>query len=145
MRSFPKRLKFKKYHKTKLKNITKFTLKKLKVIGKVGLQSLAQIKIRPEQIEAGRVAIKRMMWKRKKWRIWIRLFPYCPVTKKSQGLRMGKGKGSTKRWISPINFGQIVYELNDPSDIVFRFMYFKTFCKVWKKLPFKTTIRFKFY
>lgn len=61
MRSFPKRLKFKKYHKTKLKNITKFTLKKLKVIGKVGLQSLAQIKIRPEQIEAGRVAIKRMM------------------------------------------------------------------------------------
>lgn len=145
MRSFPKRLKFRKYHKTRLRNITNFCLGKLSVIGKVGLRSLEQIKLRPEQIEAGRVAIKRMMWKRKQWRIWVRLFPYCPVTKKSQGLRMGKGKGGTKRWVCPINSGQVVYELSDPSSINFRFMYFKTFSKVWKKLAFETNISFRYY
>jgi ribosomal protein L16/L10AE len=86
-----------------------------------------------------------MMKERKDWIIWVKLFTYCPVTKKSQGLRMGKGKGSTKRWICPINVGQIVYELNDPTTITYRFFYFKTFCKVWKKLPFETSIRFKFH
>lgn len=66
MRLFPKRLKFKKYHKLKLKNIHKFKLDKTKIFGKIGVQTLNQKELRPEQIETGRVAIKRMIKENKK-------------------------------------------------------------------------------
>lgn len=70
MRKFPKRLKFKKYHKLKLDNKSLFKINKSKLIGQVGLKSFSQKEFTPEQIEAGRVAIKRMIRKKKKlWRI----------------------------------------------------------------------------
>lgn len=66
MRKIPKRLKFKKYHKTQLTNKTLFSFKKCKVVGQVGLKSFDQHKFKYQQIEAGRVAIKRMIKKKKK-------------------------------------------------------------------------------
>lgn len=149
MRKFPKRLKFKKYHKLKLDNKSLFKINKSKLIGQVGLKSFSQKEFTPEQIEAGRVAIKRMIRKKKKlWRIWIRLFPYCPVSKKSQGLRMGKGKGKISRWICPVKFGQILFEINH-NDLFqkdwYSFRYFKGFCKVWRKLPIRVRMMFNYY
>lgn len=146
MRSFPKRLKYKKYHKLKLKNIHKFKLDKTKVFGKIGVQVLNQKELRPEQIETGRVAIKRMIKEKKKtWTIWVRLFTYSPITKKSQGLRMGKGKGSIKRWVCPIHYGNIIYEINHKKVKGYKLLYFKGFGKVWRKLPLDSKIRFNIY
>lgn len=148
MKKIPKRLKFKKYHKTKLTNKTLFSFKKSKIMGQVGLKSFDQQKFKFEQIEAGRVAIKRMIKKKKKiWRIWIRLFTYCPISKKSQGLRMGKGKGKISDWFCPVNFGHILYEIDHKifKNNAYPLRYFKGFCKVWRKLPIRVKMVFNNY
>lgn len=71
---------------------------------KIGLQGYDQIKLTPGQIETTRIAIRRLSRKKRRvWQYWVKLFPYCPITKKSVGMRMGKGKGGIKRWVCPVS------------------------------------------
>lgn len=98
MKKTPINLKYRKYFRTKLSNKSLITLKKADFIFKVGLQCFDQFKLTPSQIETTRVAIRRLSRRKKRiWSYWVKLFPYCPVSKKSVGMRMGKGKGSVKR------------------------------------------------
>jgi large subunit ribosomal protein L16 len=61
------------------------------------------------EIEAGRIAITRFI--KRNGRIWIRLFPDKPITKKPQETRMGKGKGAPEQWVAVIKPGRILYEM----------------------------------
>ena len=61
------------------------------------------------QIEAGRIAITRFI--KRNGRIWIRMFPDKPITKKPQETRMGKGKGAPDQWVAVIKPGRILYEM----------------------------------
>ena len=77
--------------------------------GDYGLKALAPGWVTDRQIEAGRSAITRFI--KRNGRIWIRLFPDKPVTKKPQETRMGKGKGAPEFWVAVIKPGRILYEM----------------------------------
>lgn len=68
------------------------------------------------QIEAARVAITRHMKRRGK--VWIRVFPYKPYTKKPLEVRMGKGKGAVEYWVAPIKPGRMLFEISGCSEAV---------------------------
>ena len=77
--------------------------------GDFGLQSLESAWITAEQIEAGRRAITRHM--RRGGKVWIRIFPDKPVTKKAAETRMGSGKGMPDHWVAVVRTGRILFEL----------------------------------
>lgn len=77
--------------------------------GEYGLQSLEPVWMTARQIEAGRIAISRHVKRRGK--LWIRAFPWKPVTKKPTEVRMGKGKGDPEFWVDVIKPGRILYEI----------------------------------
>ena len=86
------------------------------VFGEYGLQVLENCWITARQIEAGRVAINRYI--KRSGKLWIRLFPYKPVTSKPIEVRMGKGKGDPEFWVDVVKRGKILYELEGvPEDI----------------------------
>ncbi len=78
--------------------------------GSYGLQALTCGRVTARQIEAARVAITRHV--KRHGRIWIRIFPDKPVTKKPAETRMGKGKGSPEEWVSVVRPGLILYEMD---------------------------------
>jgi large subunit ribosomal protein L16 len=77
--------------------------------GDYGLKALEPGWVTDRQIEAGRIAITRFI--KRNGRIWIRMFPDKPVTKKPQETRMGKGKGAPELWVAVIKPGRILYEM----------------------------------
>ncbi len=77
--------------------------------GTYGLQATTGGWITARQIEAGRIAITRHV--KRSGKIWIRIFPDKPLTKKPLETRMGKGKGSPEVWVAPIRRGRILYEV----------------------------------
>ncbi len=77
--------------------------------GEFGLQSLGRTEITNVQIEACRVAINRHM--KRKGKIWIRIFPDVPWTKKPLETRMGKGKGNVEHWMAKVKPGRILFEV----------------------------------
>ncbi|MDP8236957.1 MAG: 50S ribosomal protein L16 [Candidatus Erginobacter occultus] len=77
--------------------------------GEYGLQSLGGGWMTANQIEAVRVALTRNI--KRKGKIWIRVFPHKPVSKKPAETRMGKGKGNTEFWVAVVKPGQILYEM----------------------------------
>lgn len=77
--------------------------------GDYGLKALECAWVTDRQIEAGRIAITRFI--KRNGRIWIRMFPDKPVTKKPQETRMGKGKGAPEFWVAVIKPGRILYEM----------------------------------
>jgi large subunit ribosomal protein L16 len=77
--------------------------------GEFGLQALEPCWLSARQLEAGRVTITRFMKRRGK--LWVRSFPWKPVTKKPTEVRMGKGKGDPEFWVDVIRPGKIIYEL----------------------------------
>ena len=77
--------------------------------GDYGLKAMECGWVTDRQIEAGRIAITRFI--KRNGRIWIRLFPDKPVTKKPQETRMGKGKGAPEFWVAVIKPGRILYEM----------------------------------
>jgi large subunit ribosomal protein L16 len=77
--------------------------------GEYGLQALEPCWLTARQLEAGRVTITRYMKRRGK--LWVRSFPWKPVTKKPTEVRMGKGKGDPEFWVDVIRPGRIIYEL----------------------------------
>ena len=70
------------------------------------------------QIEAARVAINRHL--KRNGKVWIRLFPYKPITKKPLEVRMGKGKGNVEGWVAPVKPGRVLFEVSGCSETVAR-------------------------
>ena len=128
----PKRSKFKKVRKGTL---TKFEYKANKLqFGTLGLKALESGTISAKQIESARQAINRKI--NRKGKLWIRIFPSIPITKKPTEIRMGKGKGSVSYWASKISGGQILFELCGINKNI-AIAAFKT---GGAKLPIKTSI-----
>jgi large subunit ribosomal protein L16 len=82
--------------------------------GEFGLQALEPCWLTARQIEAGRITITRYMKRRGK--LWVRVFPWKPVTKKPTEVRMGKGKGDPEFWVDVIRPGRIIFELEGIPD-----------------------------
>jgi large subunit ribosomal protein L16 len=77
--------------------------------GDYGLQSLEPIRLTSRQIEAARVAMTRHV--KRGGKVWIRVFPDKPITKKPAETRMGKGKGNPEEWVAVVKPGRILYEM----------------------------------
>ena len=86
------------------------------VFGDYGLQALENAWVTSRQLEAGRVAINRYI--KRGGKLWIRLFPYKPVTAKPVEVRMGKGKGDPEFWVDVVKKGRIIYELEGVNETV---------------------------
>ena len=86
--------------------------------GEYGLKALGRGWVKSTQIEACRVAINRHM--KRKGKLWIRIFPDKPVTKKPIEVRMGKGKGNPEFWVAVIRPGMMLFEVDGVPDHVAR-------------------------
>lgn len=86
--------------------------------GDYGLQALGTGFITARQVEAARIAMTRHI--KRGGKVWIRLFPDKPVSKKPAETRMGKGKGNPEAWVAPVKRGRILYELEGVSSTVAR-------------------------
>ena len=126
----PKRVKYRKPHLTPLRGISKGATKI--DFGEFGLQAVENGWITARQIEAVRVAISRKM--RKGGKIWIRIFPDRPATKKPLETRMGKGKGNVEYWTAAVKRGRVMFEIEgvsrDVAEAAFRTASFKLPIKV---------------
>jgi large subunit ribosomal protein L16 len=100
--------------------------------GEFGLQALEPCWLTARQIEAGRITITRFMKRRGK--LWVRVFPWKPVTKKPTEVRMGKGKGDPEFWVDVIRPGRIIFELEGIPDSVAK----EAMRLAAQKLPIKT-------
>src|SRR5215468_5515485 len=86
--------------------------------GDFGLQSLEPIRLTSRQIEAARVAMTRHV--KRGGKVWIRVFPDKPITKKPAETRMGKGKGNPEEWVAVVKPGRILYEMEGVTEEVAR-------------------------
>jgi large subunit ribosomal protein L16 len=112
----PKRTKFRKAHKGRIHGVAKggSSLN----FGAFGLKSLEPNRVTAREIEASRRAITRAM--KRAGRVWIRIFPDVPVSKKPTEVRMGKGKGTPEYWVVRVKPGRIMFEIDGVTDEVAR-------------------------
>ena len=126
----PKRTKFRKQQKGRNRGVA---LRGGHVsFGEFGLKALGRGRITARQIEAGRRALTRRV--KRGGKIWIRIFPDKPITKKPLEVRQGKGKGSVEYWVCQIQPGRVLYEMEGVTEDVAR----DAFRLAAAKLPFKT-------
>ena len=104
----PKRTKYRKAHKGRIHGDAKGGT--VLNFGSYGMKALQPERITARQIEAARRAITRHI--KRQGRVWIRIFPDLPVTKKPTEVRMGKGKGSVEFWAAKVKPGRIIFELD---------------------------------
>ena len=127
----PKRTKFRKQHKGRNNGIA---VRGSSVsFGEFGLKSISRGRLTARQIESGRRAINRHV--KRGGKLWIRVFPDKPITKKPLEVRMGKGKGSVEYWVAQVRPGMMLYELQGISEEIAR----EAFALAAAKLPLKTT------
>jgi large subunit ribosomal protein L16 len=126
----PKKVKFRKSHRGRMSG--KATRGAELSFGEFGLQALEPCWLTARQLEAGRVTITRFMKRRGK--LWVRSFPWKPVTKKPTEVRMGKGKGDPEFWVDVIRPGKIIYELEGISETIAK----EAMVLAARKLPIKT-------
>lgn len=126
----PKRTKYRKAHKGRIHGVAKggFDLN----FGAFGLKAMAPDRITARQIEAARRAITRHL--KRQGKVWIRIFPDLPVSKKPLEVRMGSGKGSPEFWAARIKPGRIMFELDGVSEQIAR----EALELAAAKLPIKT-------
>ncbi len=105
----PKKVKFRKVHKGRMYG--KAYRGGEVSFGQFGLKVLEPGRITSRQIEAARIAMTRYV--KRGGRIWTRIFPDKPVTKKPAEVRMGKGKGNPEFWVAVVKPGRILYEMDD--------------------------------
>ena len=108
----PKRIKYRKRQKGRVKGLAGRGNRV--EFGDFGLKSLEPHWITSRQIEAARIALNRYM--KREGKVWIRIFPDKPVTKKPAEVRMGKGKGSPEYWVAVIKPGTIIFEVDGVSE-----------------------------
>ena len=108
----PKKIKYRKVHRGHRKGMAKGGTEVS--FGSYGLKAMEPGWVTARQIEATRISISRRV--RKLGRMWIRVFPDKPITKKPLETRQGKGKGNVEYWASPIKPGKILYEVAGVSE-----------------------------
>ena len=128
----PKRTKYRKAHKGRIKGVTKGG--SALNFGAFGLKALEPERITARQIEAARRALTRHM--KRQGRVWIRVFPDLPVSKKPAEVRQGKGKGSVEYWSARVKPGKILFELDGVSGLLAA----GAFERAAMKLPIKTKV-----
>jgi len=126
----PKRFKFRKQHRGRTRGQAKGGTELN--FGEFGLQIMEPGYITSRQIEAARIAINRHV--KRGGKMWIRIFPDIPITKKPAEVRMGKGKGPNEGWVARVKPGRIMYELEG----VDRELAMEAFRLAANKLPVKT-------
>ena len=112
----PKRTKYRKQQKGRNRGLAQRSNKVS--FGEYGLKATGRGRITARQIEAGRRAINRYI--KRGGKVWIRIFPDKPISKKPLEVRMGKGKGSVEYWVAQIQPGRMLYEIEGVSEEVAR-------------------------
>ncbi|MFV9876168.1 MAG: 50S ribosomal protein L16 [Rickettsiales endosymbiont of Dermacentor nuttalli] len=126
----PKKTKYRKAHKGRIHGNAKGGTDLL--FGAFGLKSLDPERITARQIEAARRAVMRYM--KRVGKLWIRIFPDVPVSKKPAEVRMGSGKGNPEFWVCKVHPGRIMFELDGVPEKIAR----EAFDKGAAKLPVRT-------
>ncbi len=131
----PNRLKYRKVQKGRNKG---FATRGVSVsFGEFGLKALSRGRLTSRQIEAARRAMTRHI--KRGGRVWIRVFPDKPVSKKPAEVRMGGGKGSPEYFVAEIQPGKVLYEMDGVTEELAR----EAFRLAAAKLPFKTSFVFR--
>jgi large subunit ribosomal protein L16 len=110
----PKRVKYRKTFKGRTKGIARRG--NTVAFGEYGLMSLSPGWISNRQIEAARIAMTRHM--KRGGKVWIRIFPDKPITKKPAETRMGKGKGNPESWVAVVKPGRIMFEVEGVDEVM---------------------------
>ena len=126
----PKKTKFRKQQKGKNRGLSSRGLKV--VFGEYGVRSLSHARITSRQIESARRAISRYI--KRNGKVWIRIFPDKPITKKPIEVRQGKGKGNVEYWVFLAQPGRVLFEIEGVSVDVAK----EAFKLASAKLPVKT-------
>lgn len=127
----PKRTKFRKTQKGRNRGLAQNGNKVS--FGEFGLKATARGRITARQIEAARRAMTRHI--KRGGKIWIRIFPDCPISTKPLEVRMGKGKGNVDYWVAKVQPGSVLYEMEGVSEELAR----EAFKLAAAKLPIQTT------
>jgi len=128
----PKRVKFRKMMKGRLRGVA--TRGQTVAFGHYGLQALEAGWVTNRQLEASRVAMTREM--KRGGKLWIRVFPDKPITKKAAETRMGKGKGNPEGWVVPVKPGRVLFEIEGVTKEVAA----KAMALASAKLPIRTRV-----
>ena len=131
----PKRTKFRKQFKGRNRGLA--TTGSKVSFGEFGLKAVERGRITARQIEAARRAMTRHI--KRGGKIWIRVFPDVPISKKPLEVRMGKGKGNVEYWVCKIQPGRVLYEMEGVSETIAR----EAFTLAAAKIPFKTSFVFR--
>ncbi len=126
----PKKVKFRKMMKGNMRGKA-YTGSEVS-FGEFGLKAMEPGWITSRQIEAARVAITRHA--KKGCKLWIRIFPDKPITRKPAETRMGKGKGNPEFWVAVVTPGRVIYEVSGISEQIAK----EAFALASKKLPLET-------
>jgi len=127
----PKRTKFRKQHKGRNRGLAQVGNKVS--FGQFGLKATGRGRLTSRQIESARRAMTRKI--KRSGKIWSRVFPDKPITKKPLEVRMGKGKGSVEYWVAQIQPGRVLFEMEGVSAELAA----EAFQLAASKLPFQTT------
>ena len=126
----PKKTKYRKQQKGRNRGLA---LRGIRVsFGEFGLKAIGRGRMTARQIEAGRRAMTRRV--KRGGKIWIRVFPDKPITKKPLEVRQGKGKGAVEYWVALIQPGRMIYEMQGVPEETAR----EAFALAAAKLPFRT-------
>lgn len=127
----PKRTKFRKQHKGRNRGLA---LRGSRVsFGEYGLKAIGRGRLTARQIESARRAMTRHV--KRGGKVWIRVFPDKPITKKPLEVRQGKGKGSVEYWVALVQPGRVLYEMEGVSEDIAR----EAFALAAAKLPIQTS------
>ena len=126
----PKRTKFRKQFKGRNRGLA--TVGNRVSFGEFGLRSIGRGRLTARQIEAARRAMTRYI--KRSGKIWIRVFPDKPISKKPLEVRQGKGKGNVEYWVAQIQPGRMLYEMEGVSEEIAR----EAFRLAAAKLPIQT-------
>ncbi len=127
----PKKTKYRKSFRGRRKGNSKGG--NVVAFGDFGIQAVETSYVTARQIEAARITITRTM--KRGGKVWIRIFPDVPITKKPIEVRMGKGKGNVEYWVSKVQPGKVLYEMEGVSEEIAR----EAFRLAAAKLPVLTT------
>ncbi|GBE29147.1 50S ribosomal protein L16 [bacterium BMS3Bbin04] len=128
----PKRVKHRKVHRGRMRGLSQRGNKVS--FGQFGIMALQPAWLTSRQIEAARVAMTRHV--KRGGKVWIRIFPDKPVTKKPAEVRMGKGKGSPEFWVAVVRPGRVMFELGGVDEELAR----EALTRAMHKLPIRTKI-----
>lgn len=135
----PNKMKFRKSQKNIRAVLPRYPTEPVPIpkpsFGAYGIYSTESLRITAAQIESARMSILKTVG-RKGLKIWTRIFPHIPVTKKALGVRMGKGKGAVEYFVAHLRAGKMVFEFDCPTENLAK----KAYIQVNHRLPVKTKL-----